>query len=88
MKVSQVYFFSYGEIEILTRELNLKVNYDNGKVLFNSLYSDKKESYDIKMKELVKKRHCIKEDLTDYAWYCESGDQYWKQPVMLIPSCF
>ena len=89
MKTATVYFFSFGEMERLAKELNLRVDYNKGNVCFNDLnFANRDGRYNLKMKEKVKEKYAIKEDLTDYAWCCEDGDQYWKQPVMLIPSCF
>lgn len=85
MKTIIAYGFTCEEIEQLCLELDISVSYDMGIVSFG--YDGE---WDAGVHEIVltaiKEKYHVHEDLTNFNWFVQDGDQYWDKPILLMPT--
>lgn len=86
MKTIITFGFDYNDINDIALDLGYYTAYDYGIIYFrNVLTLERMPEAVAEVIKAVKEKYSISEDLTDYGFYCETGEQDWTKPIMLMP---
>ena len=86
MKTIIAFSFDYDDIENIASNLGYDVVYDCGILYFRNISTFEHEpEATTEVIKTVKEKYSIMENLTEYNFCCEAGEQYWTKPILLMP---
>lgn len=86
MKTIIAFGFDYDDINDIALDLGYYVAYDYGTLYFRNVFTLEREpEATAEVIKAVKEKYSIMEDLTGYNFCCETGEQYWAKPILLMP---
>lgn len=87
MRTIIAFGFDYDDIKNIALDLGYLINYDLGFVYFQDMITYEHEpEATAQVIKAVKEKYSIIEDLTGYNFCCETGEQYWTKPILLMPT--